>query len=319
MAAEQNTIDAQVAASTDENMIREVGSSAQAVEQGTVLAVEAADESKAKAEVEKEEENAIRPVEVAGQAAIGQGDAIRPVRAPAGASQEQSSDVAAAQPVLSTLLRGRFVRDEAGIYRRQGETREALADEGAQIRFVDKQTDTFEAGVELAKAKGWKAIEVTGTEKFRAEAWFHAKAAGLDVVGYEPNEADLKRLAAHSRGESGKGVDAPAAPMTSEQSARHEALMQSKAAAERYAFNADLGVQGVSVERGRYAGKVLHETEHHVVQDIGRGTVVIHKRDDLDANYKEMLKSSKKLRINYHEGKGRVEAAEKSRGLGMGR
>lgn len=309
----------------ENNTIRPAAAEQTPVEQSGLIA-EAAQGAQEQEEEAKGEENTIRPVEVVGASQAVQADAIRPVGVHAkadAASQEQGADTAVQQPILNTLLRGRFVRDEAGIYRRQGEKREALADEGAQIRFIDKQMDTFEAGVELAKAKGWKAIEVTGTEKFRSEAWFHAKAAGLDVVGYEPNEADLKRLDVYSQ----KGIDkagdksikvSPVAP-NADQSERLRALNESKAAAEKFAFGEKMGVQGVNPNRGRYSGKVLHETEHHIVQEIGRGTAVVHSRDDLDAGYKELLKSSKSLRIHYDQGKGKAQAAEKERGFGLGR
>jgi hypothetical protein len=313
-AEESNTI--RPVATAEQTPVEQAGPVVDAVQSGQEQGEEA----------NKGEENTIRPVEVAGASQAVQADAIRPVgiHANAGAaSQEQGADTAVQQPILNTLLRGRFVRDEAGIYRRQGEQREALADEGAQIRFIDKQMDTFEAGVELAKAKGWKAIEATGTEKFRSEAWFHAKAAGLDVVGYEPNEADLKRLEVYSQ----KGIDkagdksinvSPIA-LNADQSEHLKALAESKAVAEQFAFGEKMGVQGINPNRGRYSGKVLHETEHHIVQEIGRGTAVVHSRDDLDAGYKELLKSCKSVRIHYDQGKGKAQAAEKERRFGLGR
>ena len=309
------------------NTIRPVATAEQTpVEQAGPIVEPGQDEQAQEENANTGEENTIRPVEVTGPSRTAQSDAIRPVgvHAKAGASsQDQSAGTAVQNPVLNTLLRGRFVRDEAGIYRRQGETREALADEGAQIRFIDKQMDTFEAGVELAKSKGWNAIEVTGTEKFRSEAWFHAKAAGLDVVGYEPKEPDLKRLQMHTQKSIDKASDksSNAAPIAldADQSEHLQALVESKAAAEKFAFGEKMGVQGVNPNRGRYSGKVLHETEHHIVQDIGRGTAVVHNRDDLDVDYKELLKSSKILRIQYDQGKGKAQAAEKERGFGLGR
>jgi hypothetical protein len=78
-------------------------------------------------------------------------------------------------------------------------------------------------------------------------------------------------------------------------------------------------VQGINPNRGRYSGKVLHETEHHIVQEIGRGTAVVHSRDDLNSGYKELLKSSKSVRIHYDQGKGKAQAVGKERGFGLGR
>ena len=41
--------------------------------------------------------------------------------------------------------------------------------------------------VDLAKAKGWSQIHLTGSESFKARAYIEAMRAGLTVVGYEPS------------------------------------------------------------------------------------------------------------------------------------
>jgi hypothetical protein len=43
------------------------------------------------------------------------------------------------------------------------------------------------AAIALAKAKGWKAIDMTGTEDFKRRAWLEASRAGLQVTGYLPS------------------------------------------------------------------------------------------------------------------------------------
>ena len=150
---------------------------------------------------------AVKVAEKSNEPRVGDGepvaaiDAIRRVQRNKRADQAatnsatKTSDTPVVASPPATLLNGRFVRDEVGIYRRIGEEREALADEGDKIRFIDKQIDAFQAAIELAKAKSWEAIEVTGSEKFRAEAWFHAKSAGLEVIGYEATAQDQQRLA----------------------------------------------------------------------------------------------------------------------------
>jgi hypothetical protein len=222
------------------------------------------------------------------------------------ANVEQQS-VAVAMP--ATLLNGRFIRDDVGVYRRQGEGREALADEGDKIRFIDKQMDAFQAGVDLAKAKGWEAIEVTGSEKFRAEAWYHAKSAGLDVIGFEPNERDLKRL---ERRAPEHKVAAPAASV--EQDTHAEAVLVSRKAAQDFALKKDFGVQAVNTSSGRYSGRLLHESDHHVIQDIGHSTVAVHEKRAFGAEHKFDLASKTSLSIGYADGKASVKAPEKARG-----
>ncbi|MCY0853053.1 LPD7 domain-containing protein [Cupriavidus sp. D39] len=209
----------------------------------------------------------------------------------------------------STLLRGRFVRDAAGQYRRIGEERVALVDEGEKIRFVDKQFDTFQAATELASAKKWQAIQVTGTEQFRSEAWFAARLAGLDVIGYEPNEKDMARLEqAVSRGLAQAG-DEPAPE-----------VQASRTEAENLALKEGRGLQG-PLESGSYKGKIVHETAHHVVQDIGRNVAVVHAKDGLDPEkLKDARESSRSVRVDYKKGRPAIAAdREVSRESGLSR
>jgi putative DNA primase/helicase len=57
--------------------------------------------------------------------------------------------------------------------------------------------------VVVAEARGWSEITVRGTERFRKEAWFAARVAGLDVRGYRPTpfeRAHLVRTIARDKG-----------------------------------------------------------------------------------------------------------------------
>jgi putative DNA primase/helicase len=48
--------------------------------------------------------------------------------------------------------------------------------------------------VVIAEARGWSEITVRGTERFRKEAWFAARLAGLEVRGYRPTEFEQAHL-----------------------------------------------------------------------------------------------------------------------------
>lgn len=199
------------------------------------------------------------------------------------------------------LLNNRFVLGENGEYRRVGETRVALVDEAEQIRFIDKQMDTFQAGIELAKAKEWQAIQVTGTEKFRSEAWFHARMAGLEVVGYEPQAKDFERLqAAQGRqGRDGTGAEKPS-----------PAVQESRMVAESFVLESGSGLQVANSATGRYAGPVVHETEHHFVQEIGRGVAVLHEKSRFpEGELTAGVHGRGPAKIQYQEGRGAFVAA----------
>jgi hypothetical protein len=84
-----------------------------------------------------------------------------------------------------------------------------------KIEFVDRgnrmhayfpvSTFTVRSMVEVAEARGWKDMEVTGTTKFKQSVYIEAAQRGLGVKGYEPTEKDAEilqrrddRKAAHS-------------------------------------------------------------------------------------------------------------------------
>lgn len=49
--------------------------------------------------------------------------------------------------------------------------------------------------VEVATAKNWKQITLSGTDEFKREAWLEAQLSGVEVKGYEPRESDRTLLA----------------------------------------------------------------------------------------------------------------------------
>jgi hypothetical protein len=56
--------------------------------------------------------------------------------------------------------------------------------------------------IAIAEARGWKDITVSGTERFRKEAWGAASALGLKVRGYTPTEFERALFARKLRREA---------------------------------------------------------------------------------------------------------------------
>ncbi len=48
--------------------------------------------------------------------------------------------------------------------------------------------------IDLAEAKGWSSLKLTGTNEFKREAWLQANLRDLEVSGYRPNAVDRARL-----------------------------------------------------------------------------------------------------------------------------
>lgn len=73
-----------------------------------------------------------------------------------------------------------------------------------KIEFVDRgnrmhayhpiSTFTVRAMSEIAESRGWKAIEVTGTDKFKQSAYIENESRGIKVGGYKPTQKDSEIL-----------------------------------------------------------------------------------------------------------------------------
>lgn len=97
------------------------------------------------------------------------------------------------QPVQ--LVGGELVRDKEGAYRPKAGGAAVVQDKGTSLVLKNKTEQAYRGAMELALAKGWKAIELKGKPKMLAQAWVEAQMMGLEVVNYTPTEKDREQLA----------------------------------------------------------------------------------------------------------------------------
>jgi len=71
---------------------------------------------------------------------------------------------------------------------------QAFTDHGAKLSTRSENTEVIRSLVAIAQAREWSEIKVGGSERFRKEAWFAARIAGLEVKGYTPTEFEQERL-----------------------------------------------------------------------------------------------------------------------------
>src|ERR1700687_3544268 len=57
----------------------------------------------------------------------------------------------------------------------------AFTDRGTKLTTPSENTEVIRSLVSIAHARGWDRITVTGTERFRKEAWFAAQRVGIAV------------------------------------------------------------------------------------------------------------------------------------------
>ncbi|MDB5448287.1 MAG: transfer protein [Phenylobacterium sp.] len=96
-------------------------------------------------------------------------------------------------------IRRRYFTDSArgpglGFYTDAAVQTAAFRDAGRRLSTDRNDPHVIRDLVAIARHRGWSTIEVRGQASFRREAWFAARAEGLEVRGYRPTERDTQRL-----------------------------------------------------------------------------------------------------------------------------
>lgn len=146
-------------------------------------------------------ENAIRPTprpvrDVSQEAAASEArtDATaRPkARTPSTPSDGNEPDKKVDRHSVPEEVKRRFVRVGNKYHFPDGA--QAFTDHGNRLTSASENTEVIKSLISIAQARGWSDITITGTERFRKEAWFAGRLAGLDVRGYAPTEFEQERL-----------------------------------------------------------------------------------------------------------------------------
>lgn len=92
-------------------------------------------------------------------------------------------------------VRKRYLQAEGKFYFRGDPSRVAFEDRGRRLATELNDPEVARSMIELASAKGWSSVKLSGSDEFRREAWLHARVKGFEVSGYEATPVDLARLA----------------------------------------------------------------------------------------------------------------------------
>lgn len=80
-------------------------------------------------------------------------------------------------------------------YRFRGDTSRVAFTESSHRLATDANNPTVARSmVDVAEARNWKTLRVSGNEEFRRMVWLEANVRGVKTLGYEPNLADMERL-----------------------------------------------------------------------------------------------------------------------------
>jgi len=80
-------------------------------------------------------------------------------------------------------------------YRFRGDTsRLAFTESTFQLATDTNSPSVARSMVDVAEARNWRSLRVSGNEDFRRMVWLEASVRGVKTLGYEPNPADLEVL-----------------------------------------------------------------------------------------------------------------------------
>jgi hypothetical protein len=88
------------------------------------------------------------------------------------------------------LVRKRYLAEAGQYFFRDRNNALAFEDKGPRIATRTEDPVVAASMVELAVAKGWKELKVTGSESFRRAVWLEAAKRGMAIRGYEPKPQD---------------------------------------------------------------------------------------------------------------------------------
>ena len=72
----------------------------------------------------------------------------------------------------------------------------AFHDKGNKLETKTNSPAVAESMVQIAQARGWDEIRISGSETFKREVWLEAAARGMHVRGFNPTDADKAKLVA---------------------------------------------------------------------------------------------------------------------------
>ena len=80
-------------------------------------------------------------------------------------------------------------------YRFRGDTsRVAFTESTFRLATDTNSPSVARSMVDVAEARNWRALRVSGNEDFKRMVWLEASVRGVKTLGYEPNPADLELL-----------------------------------------------------------------------------------------------------------------------------
>jgi hypothetical protein len=205
---------------------------------------------------------------------------------PATGKQEPSEERAVRVEQLEAALQERYVIKRPALhvgstnlglveYRFRGDiTRVAFTEAPLKLSTDTDNPSVARSMVDVAEARGWRALRVSGSEDFRRMVWLDATLRGVKTLGYEPHHEDVELLRKErearrtNRIEAAVGQQSAAAPA-------HDARPSTRGSGGRKAVLATL--RAVLVDKGvpeRQREAVMAAAEENLTQRQRAGQTV---------------------------------------------
>lgn len=142
------------------------------------------------------------------------------------AKVELDAERAALVRRLETALNERYIIKQAPAsigdvklghteYRFRGDTsRIAFTESTFRLATDMNSPSVARSMVDVAQARGWKSLRVSGSEDFRRLVWLEASVRGVKALGYEPNPADLDVLRREQQARQSNRIEPTKEPAT---------------------------------------------------------------------------------------------------------
>ncbi|MCR5868139.1 LPD7 domain-containing protein [Aquincola sp. J276] len=115
-------------------------------------------------------------------------------------------------------------------YRFRGDTtRVAFTESTFKLSTDTNSPSVARSMIDVAEARNWRALRVSGNEEFKRLVWLEASVRGVKALGYEPNTADLDVLAKERSARQRNHIEA--APQSAAQPAATPDAQRATAAA----------------------------------------------------------------------------------------
>jgi hypothetical protein len=111
------------------------------------------------------------------------------------------------RPLIPREIEAQYIRVDNKFYHPKNTEVVAFEDKGNKLETRSNSAQTASNMVQIAEARGWDEIKVTGSETFRREVWLAAASRGMHVKGYSPSDENLAELGKRQRDQDTNKVE----------------------------------------------------------------------------------------------------------------